>query len=161
MSERLCPHCGRILGSDEDQCPKCGSRYSSNPTYGPFVSRTVSGHQQRIKLNPDKKVGRFVIKEHLGSGSIGDVYLAEDTGRLGGTRLAVKVVEVGPNPSVAVQRLREEPDFHQRITDYNHVVRVHDLHFEPWEGSELLLLSMEFADRGTFWEWLRKNTNQR
>ena len=43
---------------------------------------------------------------------------------------------------------------HNQISDFTHIIRVFDLHFVPWGGTGLLVLSMEYGDGGSFRKWL-------
>jgi len=96
---------------------------------------------------------RFTLKERLGNGAFGTVYLAEDN--LREEDVAVKIMEVGPcSPEIATLQLQNEKKVHGKIGDHLHVIQVHDLHYIPWGGSGLMLLSMEYADEGTFRMWL-------
>ena len=156
MSQKNCSQCNRPIPPGQEECPACRGSSSSGTAYRPYLSLSGSDCEQRTILPPETKVGRFVIKDHLGSGSVGDVYLAEDTGA--SEEVAIKIVQVGPNRvEDSFQQLKQEPKYHQGITDYRHVIKVKDLHFEGWEGFELLLLSMEVANGGTFRQWLQKN----
>jgi len=108
----------------------------------------------RPLLEPDTRLGRFHIKKRLGRGSLGDVYLAYD--EVSGEEVAVKVVVNGNGGGEgAPARLRGERTAYTQIQDHHHILKVHDLHLIPKGGAELLVLSMEYADGGTFRDWLR------
>ena len=103
-------------------------------------------------------IDRFKIKNHLGSGRFGTVYMAEDT--LSSTLVALKVVEIGPcSNEVAAMQLKREMKILSRISNHKHVIRTYDLHFVPWGGTGLLVLSMEYANGGTFRKWLIEHSD--
>ncbi|MCK4341187.1 MAG: protein kinase [Phycisphaerae bacterium] len=99
---------------------------------------------------------RFTVKQRLGDGCHGTVYLADDA--LRGEDVAIKVVEVGHCASELTDaRLSGEIALHGKLADFRYVLRMHDVHVLTWGSSRLLLLSMEYADGGTFRDWLRQN----
>jgi len=120
----------------------------------PFLTLPMDPTGCRPLLEPDTKLGRFHIKKHLGRGSLGDVYLAHD--EVSGEAVAIKVVvKISGDGEGTPSRLRGERTAYTRIQDHHHILKVHDLHPIPKGGAELLVLSMEYADGGTFRNWLR------
>jgi len=142
---------------EKDKCPAWGMQSRVNDQNNPFLSENLGQPIALVRLQPDETLmGHFKIKCYLGNGSFGSVYLAEDMIR--STEVALKVAEVGPcNENIASLRLQREMNTHSTILDHTHVIRVHDLHFVPWGGIRLLILSMEYADGGTFRDWLSKH----
>lgn len=129
--------------------------YGPSPRRGtsPFMSLGLGQGLARPELPPGTRLGRFMVKQLLGRGGLGDVYRAEDGVR--SQDLAVKMVPMGPcNADVMAPQLQRERRMYDRIHDYRHVLKVHDVHVVRWGGIELLLLSMEYADGGTLREWL-------
>ena len=119
----------------------------------PFLSIIQPGIK-RPRLSPGERVARFEIKEHLGSGSLAEVYLAHDRDRQ--EDVAIKAVDIGPLGSeIAAALLRSEATAHSRIQDCRHVLKVHDVHQVNRGGTELLLLSTEYADGGSMRKWLQ------
>ncbi|MCY2928056.1 MAG: protein kinase [Planctomycetota bacterium] len=101
-------------------------------------------------------VDRFRIQRHLGSGSLADVYLAFDQTRA--QDVAIKVVDAGPLGSeLAIGQLRGELIAYSKIRDFTHVLKTYDLHLIPWGGTKLLILSMEYANGGSFRAWLEQH----
>ena len=99
---------------------------------------------------------RFTVRHRLGDGCHGTVYLANDA--LRGEDVAIKVVEVSHDASELTDaRLSGEIVLHGKLADFRYVLRMHDVHVLTWGSSRLLLLSMEYADGGTFRDWLRQN----
>ena len=109
-------------------------------------------------LTPGTEIGRFRVKRHVGSGSLAEVYLAHDSFRP--EDVAIKVVDAGPLGSeTAADLLRSELAAYSRIQDYTYVLKVYDLHQVTWGGTELLILSMEYADGGTLRAWLKEHAD--
>lgn len=120
----------------------------------PFLSRPVHDGRAPAPLPAGTRLDRFIIIRRLGSGSLGDVYLATD--ELRGHDLAIKVVDVGPcEPVGLAERLHSERSAYDRVHDHRHVLKVYDVHAVSLGGTELLVLSMEYAEGGTFRQWLR------
>jgi len=119
----------------------------------PFLS-IARGHRRRPPSLPhNTELGRFRIHRHIGSGSIGEVYAAHDTTRA--HDVAIKVVDVGPSSAGHTEeQLQQEQHLYDRVQDHRHVLKVHDLHVVPWDGTMLMVLSMEHADGGSFRQWL-------
>jgi len=118
-----------------------------------FLSSPGVAPNPRYRLEPGARLGRFIVGRHLGSGAVGDVYLAQDT--LGEREAAIKVVDAGPCGSkAAAAELKREVAAYSLIQDHRHVLKVYDMHQVPYEGTELLLVSMEHADGGTLRDWL-------
>ena len=129
-----------------------GSHSMSSET-GPFLSASVGPRRQRVILEPNTELAHFCIETHLGRGSLGDVYLAEDSASH--RKVAIKVVDVGPcSPRFLAGQLRREKAVYDRIHDHRHVLKVYDIHPVSWGGTELFVLSMAYADGGTFRDWL-------
>lgn len=148
-----CPHCQRDVSGDRGVHPENGDRSYGAPDTEPFLSLAPSGTNPWVYFEPDTRIDRFVIRRELGRGSSGTVYLAHDTVR--SEDVAIKVVRVGPcSCETAALQLRRELAARNKIKDFTHVLRLHDIFPATWGGMELLLLSMEYADGGTFREWL-------
>ncbi len=119
-----------------------------------FLSQNCTGRMRQPVLGPETELDRFRIIRHLGSGSLGDVYLSYDDVRH--QEVAIKVVDVGPlNPPLAATQLRREMAVYNRIQDHRHVLKVYDIHLVHRGGTELLVLSMEYADGGSLREWMQ------
>jgi serine/threonine protein kinase len=96
---------------------------------------------------------RFRIIKHIDTGRYGSVHLAEDL--LSSMQIALKVTNMGSQcGETGVSQLKREMAVYSKITNFQHVIKVYGLHFVPWEGTSLLVLSMEYADGGTFRKWL-------
>lgn len=119
-----------------------------------YLSEPYKGGGLTLNLKPGEKLlDRFTIQSGLGQGSFSTVYLAYDD--IKSAEVALKVV---PITSEAVARqLRHEIDLYSQVHGFAHVVRVYDIHATTHKGVELLLVSMEYAEGGSFRQWLKQN----
>jgi len=127
-------------------------------TFGPsstnvFMSISSGLNSRGSIFATDTQLDRFIIKRLVGRGSLGDVYLARDIFRE--QDVAIKVVNA--NSKCAVQQFQRERFAYDRIQDHRHILKVHDIHPVHFGGVELLILSMENADGGTFRKWLQNH----
>ena len=154
---QYCAGCNRFIESQDGNCQDCGNALRPDHTAGPYVSGLPLPPGSIVILSPGTVLqDRFTIKEHLGNGRFGSVYLAHDIVR--STDMAIKVVSLGPtSPDIASRQLQQEIGMYGRIKDKHHVIDVHDIHFVPRGGSGLLLMSMEYADGSDFRRWLLEN----
>jgi len=130
----------------------------TNGDDNPFLSLACNTPKHRQILPCDTELDRFQIKKHLGSGSIAEVYLAFD--KLRDQDVAIKVMETGNSDSTCpAEQLKSEIAAYERIKDFHHVLKVYDLQTIAFGATELLVLSMEYADGGTFRKWLTDNQN--
>ena len=118
-----------------------------------FISIPSGSNSHGPTFATDTQLDRFIIKSLTGRGSLGDVYLARDTFR--NQDVAIKVVNA--NSKRAVQLFQMERSAYDRIQDHRHILKVHDIHPVRFGGLELLILSMEHADGGTFRNWLQNH----
>jgi len=148
------------LPSDKEKHPQGlnhggrGSHMSADKE-GQFLSRIIDSQPGSVHVEPgDTLMDRFRIKNLLADGRFGSVFRAED--QLRSTDVALKVVS-GPSNNDISMLLKHETKLHSGIFDHKHVIRVYDLHAITVDGTELLFLSMEYADNGTFRRWLLKH----
>ncbi len=166
MSEKRCLHCRHVLGPDEDQCPKCGARYSPNPTKAsdnkmtsPFFTEGQINNETLL-TEGEELLGRFVIRTRLGGGQFGSVYHALDRDRR--EDVALKVAIAGPGRAqAATEQLRQELRLRDRINDFTHIIRTYDIHTVDYEGLSLVLLPMEYAEAGSLRSWLNINKHKK
>lgn len=132
----------------------CGSDVEAEDPERDFLSRSFVKKNNLVRIPDDTNLlDRFKIKNHIGDGRFSSVYLTHDL--LRSTELALKIVEVGPcNKSIAQAQLEQEMAAYSRISNYENVIRVYDLHYVPWGGTGLLVLPMEYAEGGTLRKWL-------
>lgn len=157
---QYCYHCHKFAEPRAGRCPGCGNQMNRQHPANYFVSGLNPQPHPKLTLNPGAflQKERFCIKRHLGDGSVGSVYLACDN--LRGQEVALKIVALGPYASdIPAQLLQQENSIYSKITDFSHIIKVHDIHLEPWGGTSLLFISMEYADGGSFRKWLIENHN--
>lgn len=122
-------------------------------TADPFLTFPQIGRQQRCILEPGTRLDRFIVRKQLGSGGLGDVYLALDT--LRDMNVAIKVAQLAVGDSLAAAHMHREVQVSDAVRDHRHVIKHFDLHRFPWGGTTLIVLSMEFADGGDLASWLQ------
>lgn len=142
------PH-SQVETNTTEAPPRFGCRPSSV-----FLSVAPRRHNSGPILPDDTQLDRFTIQEHLGTGSLGHVYLAIDNVR--GERVAIKVANIDMSDSDAiVAQLNREKSLYDRILDHRHVIKVHDIYPVRRGGAGLLILAMEHAEGGTLRDWLQ------
>jgi serine/threonine-protein kinase len=108
--------------------------------------------QQAVKISEfaGDRTDRFVIKAKLGSGAMGEVFLAED--RLLKRRVALKVIRLDRAEDAAFHhRMQKEAERASQLNDA-HIAAVHDL----IEQDGRLFLVMEYVEGQTLREKLRE-----
>ena len=90
---------------------------------GPFVSRGSA-----LDLLPSTTLlDRFEVKERIADGRGSTVYLAEDL--LESIEVVLKIVDSGPQSEEWItSRLHREMRVSRMISEFNHVIRVFDIH---------------------------------
>ena len=144
----------RITRTKKRRRTGCGSGLNPGNQDGQFVSELFMPQERALVLSPGTMlIDRFRIEKHIANGRFGSVHLAEDT--VCSMEVALKVTNVGLRCGEnAVSQLQREMAIYSRISNFEHVLKVYGLHFVPWEGTGLLVLSMEYADGGTFRKWM-------
>jgi len=153
-TQRFCPHCKKFVQLNGEICRGCGLQFKFTGQENHFFSETFSKRDEAMTIPPETVlIDRFEINRHLGRGRFSNVYLAKD--KLRSMDVALKVIEIGPcSEDNASFQVKQEILAHSKILNFEHVVQVHDIYFVPWGGTELLLLSMEHANGGTFRKFL-------
>lgn len=108
--------------------------------------------QQAVKISEfaGDRTDRFVIKAKLGSGAMGEVFLAED--RLLKRRVALKVIRLDRSEDAAFHhRMQKEAERASQLNDA-HIAAIHDL----IEQDGRLFLVMEYVEGQTLREKLRE-----
>jgi serine/threonine-protein kinase len=127
----------------------------------PTDSASNIGLNRRLLKEGDRLAERFIIEKQLGSGSFGAVYLARDE-HLRNRPIAIKVVLMQSHMgNLAASQLENEFLHRDKITDYKHVLKVQLPIMTTFNGHELLLLPLEFADGGCMRKWLVENKDVR
>ena len=156
---RFCPRDSKIVQTERDRCTDCDLPNTGNGLNDPFLSGPFMQRKPPVVLpNETTLMNRFRIEQYLNNGKFGSVYLAVDL--LRSNKVALKVTEVGPQyEEIAVLHLQWETEIYSKISNFQNVIKVYDLHFIPWNGTGLLALSLEFATGGTFRKWLLDHKN--
>jgi serine/threonine protein kinase len=132
------------------------SNYCGPPSdCAPFVSQAyvTQSAALTIPIGGPLLGDRYKVLAPLGMGGCAGVYLARDEVRH--EDVALKIAEAGPcDPETARLVLTNESRIYSRITNHQHVLQVHDLHYFPWRKSGILAMSMEYAKGGSFRHWL-------
>ncbi|MBO0783677.1 MAG: protein kinase [Ktedonobacteraceae bacterium] len=109
------------------------------------------------------QLGHYQIKRHLGSGGMGDVYLAED---LSITRqVAIKLVRMEPffaaDPDAARKALNQFRHEARTIAALNHphILQLHEYNETELQGNRITYLVMPFCAEGSLDTWLNKRTS--
>ena len=108
--------------------------------------------QQAVKISEfaADRTDRFVMKAKLGSGAMGEVFLAED--RLLKRRVALKVIRLDRSEDAAFRhRMQKEAERASQLNDA-HIAAIHDL----IEQDGRLFLVMEYVEGQTLREKLRE-----
>jgi tetratricopeptide (TPR) repeat protein/tRNA A-37 threonylcarbamoyl transferase component Bud32 len=118
-----------------------------------FLS-VAPGMQSVPELQPGTMLAdRFRLDRLLGRGATSSVYLARDSVR--NEPIALKIRDLGPwHPEAVAETTANEVSSCRELSDFTYVVRVHDVHLARYEGAQLLLISMEYADGGSLRDWL-------
>ena len=149
--------CSKTTRIEDGKCADCGAPLLANDMENQFLSGLSEKPAAVVELPPSVTLlDRFEVKTELGRGRFASVYLAEDM--LKGVNVALKVVEVSPSDARSRPcTLQQEMIIHNNLADYRNVIQAYDLYTSPWGGTNLLLMSMEYADGGSLRRWLREH----
>jgi serine/threonine protein kinase len=149
--------CSKTTRIEDGKYADCGAPLLANNMENQFLSGLSEKPAAVVELPPSVTLlDRFEVKTELGRGRFASVYLAEDM--LKGVNVALKVVEVSPSDARSRPcTLQHEMIIHNNLADYTNVIRPYDLYTSPWGGTNLLLMSMEYADGGSLRRWLREH----
>ena len=123
---RVCLQCGNQFGVEQRNCPNDGSALQLKATDDPLIDKTIAD--------------RYLIKELLGVGGMGRVYVAEHVAL--GRKSAVKVINPSlANSAEAISRFNREAANASRINHPN-VAQIYDF----GESDGVLYLAMEYIE---------------
>ncbi|MBV7697285.1 serine/threonine-protein kinase [Streptomyces sp. TRM70350] len=94
----------------------------------------------------DEFAGRYVLREVIGAGRSGEVWLAHDT--VVGQDVALKPERIEGDHDTAVRRLLAEPRALARFRDHPHVVTLFDVVTVERDGEETYWFVMEYVPGG-------------
>jgi serine/threonine protein kinase len=125
-------------------CPQCGTRYEEDQRFCSKDGATLVAEQQGDTLTGIVLADRYLVKDKLGEGGMGEVYLAEHV-RIK-RKVAVKVMRNWmTNDPGAILRFHREAENASQITHPN-VAAVYDFgETELGGGKKLVYLAMEFV----------------
>lgn len=110
-----------------------------------------------------KQLGRYHLRRLLGSGGMGEVYLAEDP-RIS-QRVAIKVIhaELSPYPNMqetaeATRLFRREASAIAQL-DHPRILPLYDFGEEHIDGMKVTYLAIPFREEGSFADWLQRRSN--
>ena len=156
-SLKFCFVCKKTIEIEGDRCPNCGLQLRENQRKKLFLSERSGSKNIPIHLKLGTTLmDRFEIKRFIANGRSGSVYLAED--HIRSIEVCLKVLDLGPlGKDQSIFRSRFGVMAYNRIADFSHIIKLYDTQCVPWGASGLLLLSSEYANGGTFREWLIKH----
>jgi len=123
------PQCGMIASVPEDKlgrsgrCKRCGTRFTLSPS-GDGSSPPSPGTPAAVAVAPLAVIGRYQVREKLGSGAFGTVYRAYDPQLEREIALKVLRPEALASPQ-AVERFQREARAAAKM-HHPHIVPVHD-----------------------------------
>jgi serine/threonine-protein kinase len=128
-----CHHCGETLEGDARFCGVCGASLGA-----PVLARVIAN--------------RYILRERIGSGSLGVVYRAEQLGV--GRKVAIKLLPAAPDrDEQSIERFRRESELLCKLTS-PHTVTTFEYGQEP-DGS--LYIVMELSSGTSLAELMREN----
>ncbi len=107
-----------------------------------------------------KELGHYSLESLLGSGGMGDVYVAHDTRINLNRQVAVKVIKVEGHTST--QASKEAVRLYERevqaiaFLDHPHILPLYDFGQELIDGNTILYLVMPYRVEGSLMAWLSK-----
>src|SRR6266705_6925479 len=109
------------------------------------------------------QLGHYRLLHLIGSGGMGEVYLAEDLGIR--RQVAIKVIrtEVSPYPTTSTTQeaarlfLREARAI--AMLDHPHILPLYDYASQVINGTEFTYLVMPFRQEGSLVNWLRERSD--
>ena len=128
---------------------------SQNTSGAPYLSMAFDGDSERPRFDPGARLDQFVVEEFVGGGGLGDVYRAKDT--LRDRTVALKLVPLSEGRADRLmEQIKLEADIYDAIKDHRHVLKTFGFHRISWGGLDVAALAMEYADGGSFRDWLRR-----
>jgi serine/threonine-protein kinase len=100
---------------------------------------------------------RYQISGFIGKGYHWKVYSAIDLHRTKKVALKIKLIDAGEYENDTLSSFNHH---YKRIENTSHVIQIFDSQLVPWQGTKLMVVSMELADGGTFEDWLKSYRNK-
>nr|BBH93319.1 hypothetical protein KTA_15180 [Thermogemmatispora argillosa] len=104
-------------------------------------------------------IGGYIIKQFIGSGGMGTVYLAEDP--MIGQQVAIKVVRAEaadfPDAEKALERFKQEARAVASL-DHLHILPLYRYGEEETGQGRRAYMVMQYRPEGSLWDWLRRRS---
>src|SRR6266699_1475762 len=110
-----------------------------------------------------QRIGRYHLLRLLGSGGMGEVYLAEDTPI--NRQVAIKVIRAEVTPYPNVSAVKETTRLFQReakaiaMLDHPHILPLYDYGEETINGNTITYLVMPYRPEGSLTLWLQQRSS--
>lgn len=153
---QICLRCRAIISKRDKVCPQCHMACEPIVDHDYFLNSRLPSDEGLYLLDGTVIDERYQIESLIGKGCHGKVYLASDL--LQASQVVLKINMVDPNND-DLKKFSNEHHPHQRIQDTSHVIQIFDLQILKWEGATLMVVSMEYANGGTFRTWLNSHQN--
>ncbi|MBN2328681.1 MAG: protein kinase [Candidatus Omnitrophica bacterium] len=149
-----CAACREFVPAVQNRCVQCGDLLSKDQGGNYFLSGDPNPPGFQLELNEDHRIAkRYIPRKLLHQGPFISVHQMHDA--LSGEEVAAKIAPSSSLfPILPSLQVQHEFQLSRRIANFQHVIRPHNLHLEPWDGMGLVMISMELAQEGTFRQWL-------
>src|SRR6266852_4351591 len=110
-----------------------------------------------------QRIGRYRLLRLLGSGGMGEVYLAEDTPI--NRQVAIKVIRAEVTPYPNASAVKEANRLFQReakaiaMLDHPHILPLYDYGEETINGNTITYLVMPYRPEGSLTLWLQQRSS--
>lgn len=115
-----------------------------------------------MDILPGTAVGGYVLKQFIGSGGMGTVYLAEDQAI--GQQVAIKIIRTdsidSPDASAAnrvLERFKQEARAVASL-DHLHILPLYRYGEEQTNTGKRAYMVMQYRPEGSLWDWLRRRS---
>src|SRR5215213_7064324 len=122
-TSRTCAKCGAVLNAESalDVCPRCVAAQILTPT---GTHEIDSAALAPVTEQPGDRIGRYKLREKIGEGGCGVVYVAEQEEPVR-RRVALKVIKLGMDTGSVVARFEAERQA-LAIMDHPNIARMFD-----------------------------------
>lgn len=151
MHLKYCEICKHFLPFSEQTCPICQNLAGNNSQRNFYLSGDITLEQDKLFSHGEVLEDRFKIISNIGNSA--SVYAAVDL--LRNIRVCIKILLQGPKNKIT-EWIQENREFHTflNIDNFQHIVRIYDIHDINHSGTNFLFQSMEYGASGTFQDFL-------